>query len=127
LKLLVLRDRFAICLLDRHAPVPVWAMQDDLYFIARTADELSLICPEANVPNEGIRCARGWRCLEITEPYPLDFSLVGALASILSPLSAAGISSMAVSTYNTDYLLVESDKLDRAVHALEQRGIQVIL
>ncbi len=69
---------------------------------------------------EGIQSSRGWRCLRVEGP--LDFALVGMLASLASPLAAAGISIFAVSTYDTDYLLVREGDVPAALQALHGTG-----
>jgi len=67
-----------------------------------------------------ILCEKGWRCLRVEGP--LDFSLTGILASLAAPLSAAGISIFAISTYDTDYLLVKEEQLGSAINTLRQYG-----
>ena len=116
--LFVLGGTFAVCRLGGAAPVPAWAAGDFLS-VTRTAEELSVVCPEAAVP-EGVLCERGWRCLRVAGTVP--FSAVGVLASLASPLAAAGVSLFAVSTFDTDYLLVKGDHLERAVAALRGAG-----
>lgn len=122
LMLLVLPGTLAICRLGPDAPIPDWARAGDFCSITRTSDELSIVCTEAAVP-DGVKSDRGWRCLKIEGP--LDLSLTGVLASLLSPLAEAGISIFAVSTFDTDYLLVKAENLERAAEALIQSGHQV--
>jgi aminoglycoside 6'-N-acetyltransferase I len=117
--LLVLDGTFAVCRLGGASPVPPWATFGDFLSITRTAEELSVVCPEAAVP-EGVKCERGWRCLRVAGTVP--FSAVGTLASLASPLAAAGVSLFAVSTFDTDYLLVKGDHLEKAVGALRGAG-----
>jgi hypothetical protein len=120
--LLVLGGTFAVCRLGGAAPVPPWAAGDFLS-ITRTAEELSVVCPEGAVP-EGVKCERGWRCLRVAGTVP--FSAVGTLASLAGPLAEAGVSLFAVSTFDTDYLLVKGDHLERAVGALRRAGHVVL-
>jgi hypothetical protein len=94
-------------------------MQDDFFSITRTGEELSVVCREALVP-EGIRAERGWRALRVAGV--LDLSQVGVLASLASPLAGAGISLFALSTFDTDYLLVQEQDLGRAVEVLVAVG-----
>jgi hypothetical protein len=117
--LLVLGGTFAVCRLGGSAAVPAWATTGDFLSVTRTAEELSVVCPEAAVP-EGVRCERGWRRLRVAGTVP--FSAVGVLASLAGPLAAAGVSLFAVSTFDTDYLLVKGDHLERAVGALRGAG-----
>lgn len=94
-----------------------------LIFFSKTADELSLVCPEADLPAAVLQCERGWRALKICGT--LDFGLVGILAKISGLLAEAGISIFAVSTYNTDYILIKAAHLDKAVTALSTNGYQI--
>jgi hypothetical protein len=119
LQLGVLPALFAVCRLGPEEPVPQWATAGDFSSFSRTADELSIVCREDVVP-AGVRCQRGWRCLRVAGP--LDFALVGVLASLLVPLAAAGISVFAVSTFDTDYLLIPDADLPRATEALQRAG-----
>ncbi len=80
------------------------------------------MCPQAHVP-DGIPFDRDWRALKVEGP--LDLSLVGILASLTAPLAKAGVSIFAVSTYDTDYLLVKQDRLEVAVRALSEAGFRV--
>ena len=117
--LLVVDGTLAVCRLDSDAPMPPWATAGDLFSITRTADELSVVCRQDAVP-DGINCERGWRCLRVAGTIP--FSVVGVLASLTAPLADAGISVFALSTFDTDYLLVKAKDLERAVDVLRRRG-----
>lgn len=118
--LMLLSGRYAVCRLETDAPVPAWA-RGEFVSITRTAEELSVVCHDADVP-QGVRCERGWRCLKLAGP--LDFSLVGVLHSLLAPLAAANVSVFAVSTYDTDYILVREGDLHRARAALHAAGVE---
>jgi len=120
--LLVLAGTFAICKLEPAAPIPPWATADELFSITRAADELSIICRQDAVP-EGILCERGWRCWRVAGTIP--FAVVGVLASLTAPLAEAGISVFAISTFDTDYLLVKEKDRAAAVEALRGRGHSV--
>jgi hypothetical protein len=119
LTLLVADGIFAVCRLEPGAPVPGWATAGAFFSITRTADALSVVCPEEAVPG-GVQCERGWRCLRVAGAIP--FSAVGVLASLTTPLAEAGVSVFAVSTFDTDYLLVKAADLGRAVDILRRRG-----
>jgi hypothetical protein len=116
---MVLDDTFAIGRLGSDAPIPSWATAGDLVSITRTADELSVVCRQDAVP-EGIPCERGWRCLRLAGTIP--FSVVGVLASLTAPLAKAGISVFALSTFDTDYLLLKEEDLERAIDVLRRQG-----
>ena len=102
LDLEVLDARFAICRLEGDADVPAWANAGSFSTISRSADELSIVCEQKNVPQE-VECQRGWRAIKVVGP--LDFSLVGVLASLALPLAKARISLFAVSTFDPLTLL----------------------
>lgn len=92
-------------------------------FTARTDQEYSLVCPTSIVPANTIEREDGWNGMRVTGV--LEFSLIGILARISSLLANAGISIFALSTYNTDYILVKKENLDKAVTILEQSGITI--
>lgn len=117
LTLLMLDGSFAICKLAADAPIPPWATAGHFLSITRTAEELSVVVPQDAVP-EGVVSERGWRCLRVTGTMP--FSAVGVLASLTAPLAEASISVFAVSTFDTDYLLMKGTDFERAVTALTQ-------
>ena len=122
LTLIILRETFAICRLDKDAPIPDWAFQGGLFSITRTKDELSIVCPQINVP-KGILCNQGWSCLKIKGP--LDLSLTGIISSIASTLEKEGISLFSISTYDTDYVLVKEKDLEKAIFALTEGGHRI--
>jgi len=111
----LLPDSFAVCQLAADAAVPEWAAGGPFVSVTRTADELSVVCREDVVPGD-VRCEPGWRCLRLVGPIP--FTAVGVRASLLAPLADAGVGIFAVSTFDTDYLLVKDRDLDQAVEAL---------
>lgn len=123
LPLIILPDRLAVCRLPADAPFPEWARSGDLLALVQTSDELSIICTERFVPPD-VRAERGWRALQVQGP--LEFAMVGVLASIAVPLARVGVSIFALSTFDTDYVLVKEDALDRAVSALTQAGFLVM-
>jgi hypothetical protein len=113
----------SICRLPPRSPIPEWAGRARRFLtISRTADELSITADAEVVPPEA-HCARGYRAIRVQGP--LAFDLVGVLASIAAPLAAAGISIFNISTYDTDYILVKTGDLARAVAALEGAGHRV--
>jgi hypothetical protein len=122
LRLFVLPETLAICQLPKDARVPHWALAGMFFSVTRTAEELSVVCPQTNVP-EGIKKDEGWRCLKVEGP--LDFSAAGILASLTMPLAKEGISVFAMSTYHTDYLLVKERHLEKAVQVLSQNGHRI--
>ena len=93
--------------------------EGSLFATVRTADELTVVGPEELAPREG-PVERGWRALKVAAP--LDLELTGVLAELTAALAAAEIPVFAISTYDTDYLLVREARLDEAIAALESRG-----
>lgn len=113
----------AICRLPPRAPMPEWAARSHRFLtVSRTAEELSVTADAEVVPPDA-HCSRGWRALRVQGPLALE--LVGVLASIAGPLAAAGLSIFAISTYDTDYILVRAGELPAAVAALERAGHRV--
>jgi hypothetical protein len=119
LTLTALPGTFAICRLPPDAPLPGWATGGAWYSITRTADEVSIVCEPERVP-AGVQMERGWRALQVAGP--LDFALTGVLAALAGPLAEAGISLFAVSTYDTDYVLVKTDRWEAALGVLRAAG-----
>ena len=120
LPLVVMAGPVAVCRLPADAAVPGWATGPSRFLtISRTADELSITAVQASVPSE-LRCERDYRPIRVQGPLPLN--LVGILASIANPLAEAGISIFAISTYDTDYILVKAATLDSAVAVLRRAG-----
>ena len=122
LMLIVVDGTFAVCRLGADAPIPTWASTGSFFSITRTADELSIVCHEDAVP-EGVISERGWCCLRVSGTKP--FSVVGVLASLTAPLADAGINVFAISTFDTDYLLVNKKDLAATVEALRGQGHSV--
>jgi uncharacterized protein len=119
----ILPDSLAICRLEPAADVPEWAMIGEFVSITHTADELSIVCAEEHVPPD-VKADREWRALKVEGP--LDLAMTGVLAALASPLAEAQINLFAVSTFDTDYLLVKGYNLARACEVLRQAG-QVVL
>ena len=122
LSLTVLPGTFAVARLGPGEAVPAWATSAPLFSITRTDEELSIVAPEPVIPQD-IRAERGWRALKIAGP--IDFALTGVLASVLQPLGEARISIFAISTFDTDYVLVRSESQEAAVAALRAAGHDV--
>jgi hypothetical protein len=117
--LTVLRGRLAVCRFDPGDRIPDGLVEHPFWSATRTDQELSVVLPESSV-SAGWRAEGGWRCLKVEGP--LDFGLTGVLASLSVPLAKAGISLFALSTYDTDYLLVRDLDLERARAVLAARG-----
>mgnify|MGYP005855113709 CR=1 FL=1 len=119
LPLTILPSLLAICRLPVEVEIPEWIRSGDLLAIIRTPSELSIVCENCYVPPYVV-AERGWRAIKVEGP--LDFSLIGVLSSLSGVLARAGVSLFALSTYDTDYVLVKESALGRAVEALSQAG-----
>ncbi len=120
--LIVLDISRAICRLEPISEIPDWCLQGRFLSVTRTPTELSIVCEQDRVPSE-VEAARGWRALQVGGP--LDLGLTGVLASLASTLANAGVNLFAVSTFETDDLLVPEAKLARASEALRNAGHSV--
>lgn len=123
LRFRVLEQRFAICRLPAQSAPPAWATAGTHFWLARTAEELSVVCAEHLVPPETTQ-ARGFACLRLAGPFALNET--GVLASFLAPLAEAKAAVFAVSTYDTDYIFVAEEQLSAARRALQEAGHEEI-
>jgi hypothetical protein len=106
--------------LAADAALPAWALEGGFFGVVHTRDELSIVClenaySEGRVP-EGAIAERGWVALKLEGPFP--FSTTGVLASFLQPLADAEIPIFAISTFDTDYVLIKRQNLEQAMAAL---------
>jgi len=108
---------FAVCKISTAENVD---FSREFVFISKTDDEISLVCESAYTPVDATACETGWRGLKVSGI--LDFSMVGVIAKIAGLLADAGISIFVISTYNTDYVLIKSERLDDCVQVLERGG-----
>jgi hypothetical protein len=118
-ELSLLPERFAICQLAADSSIPAWATQGSFFSVTRTGDELSIVTELSHVP-PSVKSQSGWCVLRVYGPFVL--SEIGVLAALAAPLADAKISLFAVSTFDTDYLLVASETLSAAIAALERVG-----
>jgi formiminotetrahydrofolate cyclodeaminase len=119
MKLVWLPGDFAIVRLAPDEVPPAWGSRGPLHSITRTRDELSIVCAAEDVP-DGLVAERGWRCLRVAGR--LDLSLTGILDSIAGPLARSGVAVFAISTYDTDYVLVPGQLADVAAASLRRAG-----
>ena len=117
----MLPDRLAVYRLPAADAIPLWA-GGAFVSVTRTVDELSVVCAEGLAP-AGTTCQPGWRIFQVEGP--LDFSLTGILSAIASPLATAGVSIFAISTFDTDYIMVPDAELANAIDALRAAGHEV--
>ncbi|MEP7366568.1 MAG: ACT domain-containing protein [Acidobacteriota bacterium] len=115
--------RYAVSQLGVEAEIPQWAVSaPGMVSITRREGELSLVTLESAVP-DGMKTHGGWRLLELEGPF--EFSLTGILLSVLRPLAEAGVGIFALSTYDTDAVLVQEKDLDKALAALSAAGHRI--
>jgi uncharacterized protein len=120
LELTVLPGEYAVCRLAPSAALPTGpGAADGLLSVTRTAEELSIVCPAKLAP-AGARVEGPWRCVRVKGT--VDFALTGVLASMASPLADAGLSIFAISTFDTDHVLVKAADMDAALAALRGAG-----
>ena len=115
----LLPGRYAIARFDAGAAVPAWVHTSAFSSVTRTPAELSVVCDESALPLD-LDAERGFRCLGLRGP--LEFSEIGILAALTGILANAEISIFALSTYDTDYLLVAEANAERAIQALTESG-----
>lgn len=118
----VLKGKYGVCKLNSKDYIPHWLNKDYFYSITKTEEELSIVCFQENIPTN-VLCERNWRILKIEGQ--LDFSLIGILSKISTLLAKESISIFAISTYNTDYILVQEEKLPKAINILRKHGHKV--
>lgn len=126
LTLSVLPRPLAVCRLPSAEEIPDWVYNDEFCSITRTANELSIVCLATSVPANvrNVQSEKSWRALEVRGP--LDFSLTGILAGLTQPLAQERISVFVVATFDTDYILVRSERLTEAISALRAAGYTVL-
>lgn len=123
LGLTILSQPLAVCRLNAREPVPAWAESPVFTTTTRTRKELSITCPWDQVP-EGVQREGPFRAFEVAGP--LDFSLTGILASLAEPLARAEVSIFAISTFDTDYVLVPAALLEEARETLGEAGFEIL-
>lgn len=135
LTLTLLPSDHTVARLPADAAVPSWLPTSGFTSVTRTSDELSVVAPTEAVPTDAVpsdaapsedgswRREPGWRLFRLEGPF--EFTLTGILAAVLDPLAAAGVGIFAVSTFDTDYVMVKQHQLDAAVAALAAAGHEV--
>lgn len=113
------RSLYAIVQVAPDAAIPEWATTGEFTSITRTADELSIVCPADNLPRDVVSQHR-WICLKLEGPFP--FAETGILLSFIEPLSSKGIPIFAISTHDTDYVLIQEGFAGMAISELQQAG-----
>ncbi len=123
LTLSLLRDRYAVLRVPPDSAVPAWASRGEFFSITHAHDELSIVCPIEPVP-VAQRPAAEWHALKVRGPF--QFDEIGVLACLATPLAAAQIGIFVVSTFDTDYLLIQAKDTRRAIAVLQSAGHTII-
>ena len=116
-----LTDVFSVCRLSPKSALPAYS-SDGFFSLTRTSEEVSVVCREQDAPPDCVQ-ERGWRGIQVVGPIP--FTMVGVLHSLTAPIAQAGISLFAISTYDTDYLLVKVQDFERAIQVLKAAGHEI--
>ena len=115
-----LNDPLTVCKVKSVSDID---LTKDFYFIGKTDEEISLVCPTVDTPAETTARDDGWKGFRIQGM--LDFSLIGILSKLSAVLAENAIGIFAVSTYNTDYILTKADNFDNALKVLADAGYEI--
>ena len=118
-----LPGQYAIVKLAPDAPVPDWATRGEFTSISRSPDELSIVCPADNLPSD-VHSPHFWVCFKLEGPFA--FSLTGILVSFIEPLSDNGVPIFAISTFDTDYVLVQEERMGGVTDRLREAGHELL-
>ena len=121
MKLAILEGNYAVCRLSSNSSIPPWSNSGNFWSVSKTANELSIVCSEESVPSE-IKAEKNWGIIEVEGP--INFQTTGVLFSLAEPLKNAKISIFAISTFDTDYIMVKKDKIVLAKEVLVQAGFE---
>jgi len=119
----LITENFTVHSLPPESEVPKLVLSSNIFFIGKTNDELSIVC-DSDIEIDSDEAEPGWRALEVLGP--LGFSLTGILSNISGVLANADISIFAISTFDTDYILVKQDNVELAVKELMKDGYKVL-
>jgi hypothetical protein len=118
----VLKEDYKVCRMNAFDGVPDWALQTPVSSVTRTAEELSIVCPENVAPKE-LQSEQEWKCLKIHGP--LGFEEVGIISGLTKVLAEADISVFVMSTFETDYILVKRMNIEKAAKVLADNGHEI--
>ena len=123
LNLKLLKGKYSVCRLNKDDEIPKWIFNEEFFSITKTEDELSIVCLQDRI-KDNVLCERNWKVLKIEGP--LDFSLIGILSKISTLMANNNISIFAISTYDTDYILIKEELIDKAIEVLINNNYIVI-
>jgi hypothetical protein len=118
-----MEGRYAIAKFPCDAEIPAWVAGAEFFSVTRTREELSLVTAEASVPAE-LDASRGWRMFKVHGPFSFDET--GVVAALANPLARVGVGIFVISTFDTDYLLVQHEEIPVAVETLEHAGHKIL-
>ncbi|WP_105189552.1 ACT domain-containing protein [Pseudoalteromonas sp. T1lg48] len=118
----LLPHEFTIHSFDSTAAIPSIIFQSEVYFVGKTSEELSIVC-NSDIELDSLAQEPGWVAFEVLGP--LGFSLTGILSNISGVLARANISIFAISTFDTDYILVKRMQVTNAMNSLKKEGYNV--
>ena len=118
-----MEGRYVIAKFPHDAQIPAWANGSGFSSVTRTLDELSVVIAEASVPTE-LDASRGWRMFRVHGPFAFDE--IGVVAALANPLARVGVGIFVISTFDTDYLLVQQEEIPVAVETLEHAGHKIL-
>jgi hypothetical protein len=118
-----MEGRYAIAKFPRDAEIPASANGSAFFSVTRTQEELSVVTTEASLPAE-VDASRGWRMLKVHGPFAFDET--GVVAALANPLARVGVGIFVISTFDTDYLLVQNEEIPVAVETLEHAGHRIL-
>jgi hypothetical protein len=118
-----MEGRYAIAKFTCDAEIPAWAAGAAFFSVTRTREELSVVTGEASVPAE-LDASRGWRMFKVHGPFSFDET--GVVAALANPLARVGVGIFVISTFDTDYLLVQHEEIPVAVETLEHAGHKIL-
>ena len=118
-----MEGRYAIAKFPCDAAIPAWATGSSFFSVTRTLEELSIVTAETSVPPE-LDAARGWRMFKVNGPF--SFDEIGVVAALANPLARVGVGIFVISTFETDYLLVQQEEIPVAIETLEHAGHTIL-
>ena len=118
----ILNEEFAIHRLGPEEPIPKAVLNSRFFWVGKTDEELSIVCGSKTLPHKG-EVSKGWSCIKVVAQ--LDLELTGIIAGLSSALAKAAISIFALSTFDTDYILVKSEQIEKAAQVLKNSGYDI--
>jgi hypothetical protein len=113
----VLPEKFGICHLSKNIPIAVWDESGSFFSTTRGRNELSVVCNQEKIP-AGVMAEKGWKAFRLDTSTDLGIYSVGVISALAKPLAEAGISIFNISTYETNYIMVEEKNFEKAKEAL---------